>query len=258
MAILLRSVKRNGAPITAALDAAGIPYVVTGMTDLFQAKEAHAARQLFYFMASRTGVDAEALTRVWRAAGLGLETRALRRAVANAADSRTVVEEDTDEGARRRWGGVLSPTSVSHVPRRRRRPRGARAERTRRSRLLQPREVQPDHHRLRDHSLPLEAGPEVRRVSPASCCTARRDAYPEGWQDNQYANPDAVRIMTVHQAKGMEWPVVFFACAPPEPVSPHPRSAAGPPGTSSRETASTDNRASKGRSRTSAGSSTSR
>ena len=35
------------------------------------------------------------------------------------------------------------------------------------------------------------------------------DAYPEGWQDNQYANPDAVRIMTVHQAKGMQWPVVF-------------------------------------------------
>ena len=35
------------------------------------------------------------------------------------------------------------------------------------------------------------------------------DAYPEGWQDNQYANPDAVKIMTVHQAKGMQWPVVF-------------------------------------------------
>ncbi|MBI3047717.1 MAG: PD-(D/E)XK nuclease family protein [Acidobacteria bacterium] len=34
-------------------------------------------------------------------------------------------------------------------------------------------------------------------------------AYPEGWQDNQYANPDAVRVMTVHQAKGMQWPVVF-------------------------------------------------
>jgi DNA helicase II / ATP-dependent DNA helicase PcrA len=35
------------------------------------------------------------------------------------------------------------------------------------------------------------------------------DAYPEGWQDNQYANPDAVRLMTIHQAKGMQWPVVF-------------------------------------------------
>jgi DNA helicase-2/ATP-dependent DNA helicase PcrA len=34
------------------------------------------------------------------------------------------------------------------------------------------------------------------------------DAYPEDWQDNQYANPDAVRVMTV-QAKGMQWPAVF-------------------------------------------------
>ena len=34
-------------------------------------------------------------------------------------------------------------------------------------------------------------------------------AYPEGWQDNAYATPDAVRIMTVHQSKGLQWPVVF-------------------------------------------------
>src|SRR5271169_3319441 len=35
-------------------------------------------------------------------------------------------------------------------------------------------------------------------------------AYPEGWQEATYANPDAVRIMTIHQAKGMQWPVVFI------------------------------------------------
>ena len=69
------------------------------MTDLFQAREAHAARQLFYFMAGRDGVDARVLTQAWRRADLGLETRALRRAVANAADAWTVVEKDTDEGA---------------------------------------------------------------------------------------------------------------------------------------------------------------
>ena len=35
------------------------------------------------------------------------------------------------------------------------------------------------------------------------------NAYPEGWQENEHASPDAVQIMTVHQAKGMQWPVVF-------------------------------------------------
>ena len=36
------------------------------------------------------------------------------------------------------------------------------------------------------------------------------EAYPEGWQDSDYATPDAVQIMTVHQAKGLQWPAVFI------------------------------------------------
>jgi DNA helicase-2/ATP-dependent DNA helicase PcrA len=38
------------------------------------------------------------------------------------------------------------------------------------------------------------------------------DYYPEGWEDAGYARPDAVQVMTVHQAKGMQWPVVFVPC----------------------------------------------
>jgi DNA helicase-2/ATP-dependent DNA helicase PcrA len=56
MAILLRSVKANAEPIADALHAAGIPFVVTGMTNLFGTSEAEAARQLFYFMGDHHGV----------------------------------------------------------------------------------------------------------------------------------------------------------------------------------------------------------
>ena len=38
------------------------------------------------------------------------------------------------------------------------------------------------------------------------------DVYPEGGQDAAYAIPDAVQIMTVHQSKGREFPVVFLPC----------------------------------------------
>ena len=44
MVVLLRSVKANAEPITNALQAAGVPFVVTGMTDLFGTPEAEAAR----------------------------------------------------------------------------------------------------------------------------------------------------------------------------------------------------------------------
>src|SRR5262249_57641843 len=33
--------------------------------------------------------------------------------------------------------------------------------------------------------------------------------YPEGWLEARYVMPNAVQIMTIHQAKGLQWPVVF-------------------------------------------------
>ncbi len=36
------------------------------------------------------------------------------------------------------------------------------------------------------------------------------DYYPEGWLNNALATPNAVQIMTIHQAKGLEYPVVFI------------------------------------------------
>ena len=100
MAILLRSVKANAEPIMGALQATGIPFVVTGMTNLFGTAEAEAARQLFYFIADRPGVDAATLKAAWEAARLGIDPVALEQAGAGAGAAKAALT-DPDQ---KRWG----------------------------------------------------------------------------------------------------------------------------------------------------------
>jgi DNA helicase-2/ATP-dependent DNA helicase PcrA len=204
MAVLLRSVKSNAEPITAALQAAGIPFVVTGMTNLFGTAEAEAARQLFYFLGDRPTVDENAVERIWTAANLGLDPRALRDAVANAAAAKAALT-DPDQ---KRWGQY----SIQRVFLEFLEKAGVREERVPNDRgevvfynLGKFSQLISDFEAIHFHSKPAE-----KYGSFADFLQHRaEDAYPEGWQDNQYANPDAVRIMTIHQAKGMQWPVVF-------------------------------------------------
>jgi hypothetical protein len=84
MAILLRSVEANAEPITSALHAAGIPFVVTGMTNLFATAEA-------------------VVKGAWNAAHLGLDPDALRTAIEGAARDPFIPQR----GSRQLAGGVL-------------------------------------------------------------------------------------------------------------------------------------------------------
>jgi len=204
MAVLLRSVKANAEPIVTAFRAAGIPFVVVGMADLFGTPEAEAARQLFYFVASREGVDEAAVERAWKKADLGLRPADLRRAIASAARDRASLTEPDQK----RWGLY----SVQRLFLRFLEDAGVREERVPDDRgevvlynLGKFSQVISDFEEIHFHSKPAE-----KYASFADFLQYRaEDYYSEGWQDNQYANPDAVRIMTVHQAKGMQWPVVF-------------------------------------------------
>jgi DNA helicase-2/ATP-dependent DNA helicase PcrA len=204
MAILLRSVKANAEPITRALQAAGIPFVVTGMTNLFGTAEVEAARQLFYFIADRPGMDAAALKTAWEAARLGLDPAALDQAIAGAAAAKAALTDPEQK----RWGQY----SIQRVFLNFLDQAGVREERVPGGRgevvfynLGKFSQVISDFETIHYQSKPIE-----KYGSFADFLEHRaEDAYPEGWQDNQYANPDAVRIMTIHQAKGMQWPVVF-------------------------------------------------
>lgn len=203
MAVLLRSVGANGEPITRALDEAHIPYVVVGMNNLFSTAEAEAARQLFYFMAGRPTVDATALEGLWLGAGLGVAAADIRRAIRSASASRSKFDNPTE-----RFGFYsIQRTFQTFLE-----EAGVREEKIPNGRgeivfynLGKFSQLISDFETIHYHSQPKE-----KYESFAGFLQHRaEDAYPEGWQDNQYANPDAVRIMTIHQAKGMQWPVVF-------------------------------------------------
>lgn len=204
MAVLLRSVKSNAEPITAALHAAGIPFVVTGMTNLFGTAEAEAARQLFYFIGDHNGVDEAGVESAWNGANLGLDPATLQSAIDGAVAAKSALT-DKDQ---KRWGQY----SIQRVFLNFLEEAGVREERVPGERgevvfynLGKFSQLISDFETIHYHSNPAE-----KYTSFADFLQYRaEDAYPEGWQDNQYANPDAVRIMTIHQAKGMQWPVVF-------------------------------------------------
>ncbi|AOZ08647.1 ATP-dependent helicase [Cupriavidus malaysiensis] len=203
MAILLRSVRRDGGALMAALDAAGVPYVITGMDNLFAKPEAEAARQLFYFLAGE--IDDKALRTSWQAADLGIAKKALDQAVQAAAQARKDMQ-DAQIGQfkvynlQRQYMAFLESA-------------GIREERVPNGRgevvfynLGKFSQVISDFESIHFHSNPVE-----KYQSFAGFLRHHAEnAYPEGWQDNAFVSPDAVRIMTVHQAKGLQWPVVFI------------------------------------------------
>ncbi len=204
MAVLLRTVKGSATPITEALAAAGIPHIVVGMNDLFETPEAEAARQLFYFLAARPDVTASSLETAWTAARTGATSDDLRAAIAKAEQTREQLAEPDEQ----RWSFYnLQRSFLAFLE-----TAGIREERVpnRRGEIVfynlgKFSQVISDFE-----SIHFQSQPGEKHASFASFLQYRAESsYPEGWQDTAYANPDAVRVMTVHQAKGMQWPAVF-------------------------------------------------
>jgi DNA helicase-2/ATP-dependent DNA helicase PcrA len=203
MAVLVRSVRRDGGAITAALDEAGVPYVITGMDNLFQTAEAEAARQLFYFLAEE--VDEAPLRTAWERASLGIAPAALKRAVAAAAQARRDMK---DAGVGQFKVYNLQRQFLAFLEN-----CGLREETVPEGRgevvfynLGKFSQAISDFESIHFHSNPTD-----KYTSFAGFLRHHAEgAYPEGWQDNAFVSPDAVRIMTVHQSKGLQWPVVFI------------------------------------------------
>lgn len=202
MAVLLRSVRHDGAPITAALRRAGVPYIITGMDNLFEQSEAEAARQLFYFLASEA--DEATLRAAWETANLGIKKAKLTFAIAKADEARRGMKK-AELGQfqvynlQRQFMWFLENAELmeENVP-------GGRGE-------VVFYNLGKFSQAISDfESIHFRSAPEQKYETFAGFLRHHAEkAYPEGWQDNVFASPNAVRVMTVHQAKGLQWPAVF-------------------------------------------------
>lgn len=205
MAILLRSVKHSGKAILDALRKADIPFVIGGMNGLFETQEVQAARALFHFMAGLNVTQAD-LKDAWQAARLGIASSALQAAIANAEKARASMQHEGEArwalyNIQRTFMQFLEDTGL----REEKVPGGPERGEIVFYNLGKFSQLISDFEAIYFHSAPKE-----KYESFANFLTYRADgSYPEGWQENVYATPNAVQIMTVHQAKGREWPVVF-------------------------------------------------
>lgn len=203
MAILLRSVRRDGGAVIRALEAAGVPYVITGMDNLFGTAEAEAARQLFYFLADE--VDEATLRAAWQSGALGVDLAKLNSAIAAATQARrdmgdAAIGQFKVYNLQRQFIAFLETIGLREeaVP-------NGRGEVVFYN-LGKFSQAISDFESIHFHSNPVD-----KYKSFAGFLRHHAEnAYPEGWQDNAFVSPDAVRVMTVHQSKGLQWPVVFI------------------------------------------------
>lgn len=203
MAVLIR-VTAVAEPVREALSARGIPYVSVGMNTLFDAEEAEAARILFYMMAGRASVS-EVIS-AWKRAGLGIPANVLKAAVTEAMATKAQMEKEDQDvrfsvyNIQRQFIGFLERIGLYEEKVENGRGELAFYNLAKFSQLIS------DFETINFHSNPVR---KYETFADFLLYHAEK-AYGEttGAQE-KFLAPDAVQILTVHRAKGLQWPVVF-------------------------------------------------
>ncbi|MHB8834323.1 MAG: ATP-dependent helicase [Candidatus Methylomirabilia bacterium] len=213
-AVLLRSVKNDGDPIIAAFEAAGIPYVVGGMNHLFDTPEVQAVREVFCHLGDHappggSPPDLDDLRATLLGAGLGLTADQVAAGLRylESIKPRFGAEMDAELYLQRVYLDFLEALGL-------REEQVDRAAQSGRSgeivfyNLGKFSQVISDYEQIHFNTHPSELYPHFAKYLHLQA----PDYYPEGWLEEHGLLPDAVQVMTVHQAKGMQWPAVFVPC----------------------------------------------
>lgn len=173
--------------------------MVRGMNDLFETPEVEAARAVFLFMASV--LPEEELRACWVNANLGVRTEKLEEGIDYLREQRKwdKTKRFALYGLQRLFLEFLERIQLQEDV-----ISGGREEIVYYN-LGKFSQVISDFEQIN-----FQSEPQWKYEAFAGFLIHQApDYYPEGWEDVAHIVPDAVQVMTVHQAKGMEWPVVF-------------------------------------------------
>jgi DNA helicase II / ATP-dependent DNA helicase PcrA len=198
-AILLRSVKKDASPIVKALERCNIPFIIKGMNELFSTGEVVAMCSVYHFL---SGEHSEpTLVAALKHQRLGLNSQQIQDGLDFLKARKILIGDKRNDqlNLQRVFVDFLETIELreENIP-------DSRGEIVYYN-LGKFSQVISDFEQIYFNSEPRA----LYRDFSGFLVNQAPDYYPEGWLDASYAVPDAVQIMTVHQAKGLQWPVVF-------------------------------------------------
>ena len=203
-AVLFRSVSKDAGPLVEELKRRKIPYVIKGLTRLFDAPEIHACVSCFRYILGE--VSAAEVINAWLAADVGVSRQSIVRGIA-------VLDSARDWSSGDRWGAYnIQRTYLDFLERldiREETVPSADGSSTRGELVFY--NLGKFSQAISDfEQINFRSDPQNKYTTFGGWLTFQApDYYAESDADVGYATPDAVTIATVHQAKGMQWPAVF-------------------------------------------------
>ena len=210
MAVLIRTWS-DAADIASALKRAGIPSLGGGINSIFDTPEIQCMREAFYYLANHTPRGRTPVTdQSWGKScdlafpGLSRENinsgrkflRGIRARIPRGSDNQLFLQRvflDVLEAMHLHEDRIGTPSRTGEVIF---------------FNLGKFSQVISDFEQINFHSDPTQLYAQFAGFLEFQAPSY----YPEEVEEIAHAKPDAVRIMTVHQAKGMQWPVVFVPC----------------------------------------------